>query len=609
MRTWSITTSIREAERIPDFLRAAARIEGRIWADSKVQEDMYVNEIALRVRRPTNKNLTEESIRILNGDAEELTYDLARRIFDEKTYKDAPMRGRNDIAPLVDLGLVDVSDKVVITDLGKSLLKNDIEFPELMMNFALKWQVPEPGHSTYKAVNGYGIRPFIGILALIKRVNDLWQKEGKDPVGLKWSEFCVFGPTLINHNQIDIWAESIIEIRKKVSAVSGSEQPSKQAELFERFLGPLLASDENFSADPILQNLRDYGDNSWRYFKQTRFIKLRGAGHYVDISETATVEVDLLIEEELYKPKTFNTFAEYASYIQDLNSFVPPWATPENLSKVKLNLEKIVSEKGGSEPPASGLKISKKFNSVLREDSGITILRNQIAKLNLQNLAAAAQELNFLENCILDYQSLSRNGDIAEAQIKRLNRPTQLEYLSYKTLLSINDLVQIKPNYPIDDEGNPVFTAGGGVADIEVFYRDFNAICEVTMMRDRQQWVAEGQPVQRHLYEFLRRYPEKDALGIFIAPQVHDDTKNTFKQAFFGGYGDVDSLRIIPFDFRMWVDMVGKVAEAREQGIRIKQEQLKNYLESLSPSSSKTETTSQWWSRISGESKILDYIR
>lgn len=609
MRTWSISTGIREAERIPDFLRAAALLEGQTWSDRRVQEDMYVNEIKLRVRTPTNKNLSEDSIRILNSDLGELPYEVARSIFEEKRYKDAPMRGRNDIAPLVDLGLVDITGQVLITELGKALLANDIDFPELIMNFALKWQVPEPDHSTYKAEKGYAIKPFIGLLALINQVNELWQEEGNNPVGIKWSELCVFGPTLINHNQIETWANTIIEIRKQVSSVPGIEQQAKQTELYEKFLTPLLESDESISADPIFQSLKDYGDNAFRYFKQTRFIKLRGGGNYVDISDTATVEVSLLIKEELYKPRNFSSYSEYASYVQDLNSFVPPWATPENLSKVKSNLERIIAAKGGSHPTVSELKISRKLKSVLREDSGITALRDQITKLNLLNLATAAKDKDFLRNCVNDYQSLSRNGDIAEAETKKLNRPTQLEYLSYKTLLSINDLIHIKPNYPIDDEGNPIFTAGGGVADIEIFYKDFNAVCEVTMMRDRQQWVAEGQPVQRHLYDFARRYPDKEAIAIFIAPQVHEDTKNTFKQAFHGGYGDVASLRVIPFDFRMWISVIEKIAEARERGIQLSQEKFRKFLESLSPSSTTAETTSQWWSRISEDSRITDYLR
>ena len=80
----------------------------------------------------------------------------------------------------------------------------------------------------------------------------------------------------------------------------------------------------------------------------------------------------------------------------------------------------------------------------------------------------------------------------------------------YDRFLSINDLVRIQPNYPTDDEGNPLFTAGSGVADLEVFYEDFNLICEVTMLSDRSQWVAEGQPVQRHLFEFSKKYPDKE---------------------------------------------------------------------------------------------------
>lgn len=168
--------------------------------------------------------------------------------------------------------------------------------------------------------------------------------------------------------------------------------------------------------------------------------------------------------------------------------------------------------------------------------------------------------------------------------------------------------MRIQPNYPTDDEGNPLFTAGSGVADLEVFYEDFNLICEVTMLSDRSQWVAEGQPVQRHLLEFSKKYPNKEAFAVFLAPVVHPDTKNTFRQAFYGGYGSVESLKIVPFDFNTWIEIIRQLSKARATGKNLNQKGLLMFLESCLPSKSKIEKTDDWWNRIVNPSNVMEYL-
>lgn len=607
MRTWSISTSIREAERIPDFLRAAALMEGRTW-DEEAQQDFYTYEIALRVRTPTVDKLSPDSIKVLEEGAEEIPFNVAQRIFREKAYVGGGMRGRQDIAPLVDLGLVDKSGKIRVTPLGKALLDGKIEFSEVALNFDFKWQVPEPGHSLYKAENGYGIKPFVGTLALIARVNELWKAEGHEPVGLKWTEFCVFCPTLIHFSQIDKWARKILQIRNKVARANRTNQESIFNDSVEAFLESLLEEGEEIDIATARNTLKDYGDNIWRYFKQSRFLKLRGGGFYVDISEVSLAQAQMLIDAEEYRPLSFDSFSEYANYMEDLTSFVPPWATPENAKRVEKHLVKLLKEKGVKGAHLSPTQDVNTIPSILREDPRITTLRDKLATLNLQDLAARASTPEFLVNCISDYENILRGGDIAEAEEKKLSKPTQLEYLTFKAFLSINDVVRIKPNYPTDDEGNPIFHAPKGVADLEIFYSDFNAICEVTRMTRRDQWVNEGQPVQRHLFEFSQEHKDKDALAIFIAPYLHVDTRNTFNQAFHLGFGDSNSLKIVPFQFSTWMDVLSKLLEARSAGRNISQEAFYRFLCSLLPSTSIRETTDDWWNRISAPSNLMEFI-
>jgi hypothetical protein len=121
--------------------------------------------------------------------------------------------------------------------------------------------------------------------------------------------------------------------------------------------------------------------------------------------------------------------------------------------------------------------------------------------------------------------------------------------------------------------------------------------------------MAESQPVQRHLHDFVVKNSDKEAFGIFIAPSIHRDTKNSFKQAFHTGVDSLDSLKIVPFDFVTWTATVGHLAEERKRKKNITQSQFQAYLESLLPSTTKKENTDEWWERISNPANILEFIK
>lgn len=609
MKSWSISTTIRNPERIPYFMQAVEPIVGSSWSKD-TQIEYFANQIAIRIYKPTDSNLSPKNIQLLNDEDSEISVAKAHEIIEEKKYTDVHMRGRTAMSPLVDNGLVTTFDTVKLTSLGKALLDGDIPFNEVMMNFAFKWQVPQPNHSKFKSENGYSIRPFIGTLALIKKVNQLWEDSGNERKGISWDEFCIFGPTLIDFSDIDKWAKTLIGLRKSVQSASGTAaKESAWKNGVNKFLEPLLEGKERISDPKIIANLYDYGDNAFRYFKQSKFLSLRGGGRYIDISLLSEAQVDMLITDEEFKPLHFSTQQDYADYMQDLNSFVPPWATPEKKKTIENKLREILRDKGAEAKTPSKIKAQSSLPSALREDETISILREAITEVNMQDMTAEAATVEFLSTCVEDYMRLSRRQDIPEAEITRIKAPTQLEYVTFKTFLSINDLVQIKPNYPVDDEGNPVFTAGGNLPDLEIFYKDFNAICEVTLMTNRAQWMAESQPVQRHLHDFAVKNSDKDAIGIFIAPSIHRDTKNSFKQTFHTGVDSLDSLKIVPFDFSTWTATVGHLVDARKRKKNISQSQFHAYLESLLPSTAKRENTDEWWERISNPTNILEFIK
>ena len=609
MKAWSISTTIRNPERIPSFLEVVEKIEGSKW-DTKSQEDFYVWAIALRVVNPTNLNLSTKNIKLLETSDDAISYDKARNIFDEKQYQDPPLRGRVQMSPLVDFGVVSTENNIVkITKLGILVKQNKVTFSELMLNFSLKFQVPQPGHAKYKSENGYSIKPLAGSLALISSVNNKLIAKGEKPVGLSWNEFCIFVPTLIDSNKIDECADLILSIRDEQAKLN--EKDRKEANWKEnvlKYLSDRLDSNETLDYEKLTNTLRDYGDNIYRYFNQSQFFRLRGGGYYVDISEVSYPQVQLLIDTKQYEPLYMATKHDYEEYLSDLNSYTPPWALPEFSKVVIEKLEELLVNKGIHAGDILKQKTKYTVQSVLKEDEKIVNLRNMLKNVNTSDLLSQSTSSDFLLKCADGFEKLSNKKDVEGALERRLSKPVQLEWITYKSLLAINDLKSIKPNYPTDDEGNPTFTAGSGVADLEVFYEGFNVVCEVTMLNNRDQWVAEGQPVQRHLYEFSKKYSSKDAIGIFIAPILHRDTRNTFKQAFHGGYDSAPSLKIIPFDFKNWGSVVKNLAEAKSNGKSITQLGFQKFLESMLPLQDKIETTDEWWNRIAEKDDILEYV-
>ena len=118
---WSISTTVRNPERLRDFLRVLKQLEGSDFK-SKNQIQYQVLLIKERLYSPTK---IPPSYRALIDDfAKEIPLDVARKIFDFQHYEDPPMRGRQSVNPLNKLGFSiakDTAGAIKITSLGNLL--------------------------------------------------------------------------------------------------------------------------------------------------------------------------------------------------------------------------------------------------------------------------------------------------------------------------------------------------------------------------------------------------------------------------------------------------------------------------------------------------------
>jgi hypothetical protein len=585
MKTWSISTTVRNPERIPDFTAAVVAIAGKEW-NKETQVSFMYELIRRRLYKPTN--MTDAQSQLFDDVEREMTTLQAKEIFNSQNYEDPPMRGRTAISPIRDMGLVQLKPLVGLTNLGQSLIDREISLQDALLNYNLKWEVPTPEHKKFRRQDGYFIKPFIGTLALISKVNERWREEVDDEVGLSREEFNIYAPTLIDASFIDEFARRVVDGRIAAKeAIGAAAKLEAQNRALRQHLNNLPHGERSFT-DIDLNNLRDYGDNAIRYFRNTGFIEFRGAGRYVDVASTARAQVKLLVDQELYKPVGYESIEDYLDAVGDVKSFTPPWATKEKMAAVKQYLNKLLEDEG-EEISSSIVAPEIKANLIRGEDAEIIELKEALLLSRLTKLKKASRSPEFINEILAEYENLpKKNYD------GYLPKPVALEYITFKSFLSLNDALEVKPNYPLGDDGEPISTAPGGGTDLFCDYEGFVLSVEVSMSTGRNQWVMEGQPVQRHLRE-IEEKTTKPAFSLFLAPKLHDDTVNTFWIANVFGYQGKQQ-RIVPLDFEAWKTFLVQVRPRIQSGA-LKNEEILNLFEKALPTAGETDSVA-WVQRI-----------
>ena len=139
--------------------------------------------------------------------------------------------------------------------------------------------------------------------------------------------------------------------------------------------------------------------------------------------------------------------------------------------------------------------------------------------------------------------------DSKDVLLRYINAPTRLEFLTSIALVQTFEGLDVNPNYAVDDEGLPTFTAAGGYADIECYDKDYDSYYEVTLMCGRSDQVNnEIIPISRHLKE-AKKNRRIESFAVFVAPIIHEDTVQAAEWQKIKN--DVD---IIPYDIKAFLD-------------------------------------------------------
>lgn len=215
-------------------------------------------------------------------------------------------------------------------------------------------------------------------------------------------------------------------------------------------------------------------DDFLRKMRVTGVIALRGMGRFVDFNKLESQKIEYVLKN-YGEYRTFATELEYYNFIGKMDA-------------------QIVSI----------------------ETDAVTYNIQDIRKAKLSEVASKYSN----EQIRYELELLSTNRGSKDLYFSDIDEPTRLEFLTSIALQQALAGASVEPNYHIDDEGNPTFTASGGLGDIEVYDSSHNSLFEVTLMRGKNQAVLEIPAIKRHLDEIKE---EKNKFAVFVAPFLHAD--------------------------------------------------------------------------------------
>jgi len=570
---WSISTTVRNPERLRNFLRVLKQLEGSDFN----RENQIKYQILLIKERLYSPTKVPSSYRELVDDiTKEISYEKAKTIFDAQHYEDPPMRGRQSVNPLNKLGFSiakDTAGAIKITNLGNLFISPDSDTGYIFFKSLLKLQFPR----------GFNVRPFIAVIHLLNKVKKLSREE-----------FSIFCPTLINFKDISKYAKHIAQLR---SIKSKGEKDKLIKKFLKGFYGTKTLSKIQ------IHNLFDYGDNAMRYFRLTRYFRVtkQPLGRWViELEPGRMKEIEQLLALYDGSAIEFKSVDEYIDYLSDINRPELPWELDHDKSKdIVLSLVGIIKKDFDNLEDTLKAKVVESYESVVSIDLNALDLKG--LKSVIDKLRSLRSEINQIKrNSVLTKNINKLKEILAIFKDKKRFRelePVEFEYIISQCLKILNDELQIKPNCILDDEGNPIGFAPGNKADIEGYYESFNSIIEATLDVSRHQVYRESVPVMRHLKDFERANVDKPAFCVFVAPRVHNDTVNYFWIAVKHGF-EGKKQKIVALDLSHFVEILEFFIEAVDKKVKFTHHTLRMLLKRIVSNAAATDSSTNWFSSI-----------
>ena len=455
--------------------------------------------------------------------------------FDGKGSKnnlDFSARDRINRAPKA-LGFVKLNPTIELTEVGKLFVTSKRK-EEILLRQLLKFQLPSPFHTQPTQSNvDFWIKPYLEILRLIYHFGTL-----------SFDELMLFGLQMTSYEMFDDTVKKIEDFRVDKIKYQGKYKQLK-ARLQEDIILHLFSEEINSgqiktreSNEKTIKkfistkasNMRDYTDACFRYLRSTGIVNVSQRGRSLSIAKDKIADVKFILSTVDRNPVFIDDEEKYTEILY--NSTLPVLYTDD---------ENVLSDKLAEYTDMSTLQISK---LLLNEKKDVLFEAIENKKQNILN----QQILNIKEYQQYD-DIMSTFDDIEQKNV--LDIPLMLEWNTWRAMTML-DGGTIKANLKFDDNGLPMSTAQGNMADIFCDYDEYGLTVEVTTARGQKQYEMESEPVSRHFAKY-KKETGKDAYCLFIAPKINEACIAHFFMlhkmniAFYGGKSIIVPVDITTF--------------------------------------------------------------
>lgn len=496
---------------------------------------------------------------------------------------DFSARDRINRAPKA-LGFVSLSPTISLTEAG-NLFVTSKRKEEILLRQLLKFQLPSPFHTEATQGNtDFWIKPYLEILRLIYHFGTL-----------SFDEVMLFGLQMTSYKMFDDVVKMIDEFRINKSKHQGKYKQFK-ADIQEDIILKLF--DEEINKGQIktresneksikkfvatkASNMRDYTDACFRYLRSTGVVNISQRCRSLSISKDKIPDVEFILSTIDRNPIFIDDEEKYTEILYD--STLPILYTDnENVLSDKLT---EYTEMSISQISELSLNAKKEILFEAIEDKKQDILNKQIVNIK-------------------DYQQyddiMSTFDDIEQKNV--LDIPLMLEWNTWRAMTML-DGGTIKANLKFDDNGLPMSTAQGNMADIFCDYEDYGLTVEVTTAGGQKQYEMESEPVSRHLAKY-KKETGKEAYCLFIAPKINEACIAHFFMlhkmniAFYGG-----KSVIVPIDITTFRKMLTDSYKADYQP---NPKQVKSLFDYSLEIAQKVDNEVDWYSKV--KEKALNWL-
>lgn len=472
----SFSTTIRNPDRIPKFLRCILPFEGKRLT-SHVIHEVVKNVIKEKEYKPLyiiktpllNDILKNEELTFSDSQLEEIIRNSPQKHKEAGFEYGWDSRFDTWYKMIKEFGFIKYSmnNPIVITNTGHMLVDAYLENPInekkiqlVFLNALMKYQTNNPLRRN--------LNENVPLPLLLQVIQYFHNDPEENNAGLARHEL----PILICWRNNDAYSiyQYIKDIRKRVGFKCSDEY------IYEKCLEILGSDNKNYLK--IKKICHESVDEYIRKMRMSGLLSLRGNGRFLDINS---------FEKELAE-YVMNNYMTYSKYDSE---------------------EEYIDYMG------------KIDSTILQIEETVKVDFSDIRKITLYKYAEEMSKEDVIDELIAVCEKKESN----DAILKYINGPTRLEFLTSIALVQNFKGLDVNPNYAVDDEGLPTFTASGGYADIECYDTDCDSYFEVTLMCGRADQVNnEIIPISRHLRD-AKNNKREESFSVLVAPVIHEDTQ------------------------------------------------------------------------------------